>query len=59
MTDKCQGCLERDADPKEEWWYTYAKSVKLCRRCARMLAKRFMAFVKATCQPKGRRSRAS
>jgi len=54
---KCQGCLERDADPREEWWITYTKSVKLCKRCARKLSGHFMAYVEQTCrikQPKGK-----
>lgn len=52
IPEKCEGCLERDADPKEEWWVSYSKSYKLCQRCARLLAKRFPDFLKETCGPK-------
>lgn len=58
MIQKCEGCRERDADPREEWWITYKKSVKLCKRCARMLASHFMAFVSQTCRPQGRKRKA-
>ena len=49
----CQGCLEKPADPKEEWWLTYSKSLKLCKRCARLLAKRLPAIARDVCKPKG------
>jgi len=51
--DKCEACEIRDADPKETWWLTYAKSLKLCRRCARLLAKRLPAIARDVCKPKG------
>lgn len=49
--DKCDGCRVRDADPRECWYFTLTKSVKLCTRCARLLARRFPGFVRATCRP--------
>lgn len=52
IPDKCQACELRDADPKETWWLTYEKSLKLCRRCARMLAQRLPAIAKEVCGPK-------
>jgi hypothetical protein len=58
MIQKCEGCGEREADPREEWWFTYKKSVKLCKRCARMLASHFTEFVEQTCRPKGARRKA-
>ena len=55
--DKCQACEIREADPKEEWWLTYSKSLKLCKRCARMLAKRLPAFAKEVGMGKKRKAR--
>lgn len=51
--EKCQACEIRDADPKETWWLTYSKSLKLCKRCARLLAKRLPAIARSICKPKG------
>ena len=53
--DKCQACEIREADPKEEWWLTYSKSLKLCKRCARMLAHRLPAIAKEVCKARMKR----
>ena len=50
--EKCQACEIRDADPRETWWLTYSKSLKLCKRCARMLAQRLPALAKEVCMGK-------
>ena len=55
--EKCQACLERQADPSEEWWLTYAKSLKLCQRCARLLAKRLPAIAREVCGAKRAKAR--
>jgi hypothetical protein len=49
--DLCEGCSERPADPRETWHVTYTRGHKLCKRCARLLAKRFKAWMLATCRP--------
>ena len=55
--DKCEACEIRDADPKETWWLTYDKNLKLCRRCARMIARRLPSIAKEICMGKQRKAK--
>ena len=48
---KCEGCLVRDAQPAETWYYTLTKCMLLCTPCARRLARDFPEFVQSVCAP--------
>jgi hypothetical protein len=48
----CGGCGEREARLYDRWYYTDSVYVLLCKRCQRLVGKRFVAFVKEVCQPK-------
>lgn len=49
----CQGCGEREVILYDDrWYYTDKGYVFLCKRCQRLVGKRFVAFVKDVCQPK-------